>query len=161
MAGGKHNDKQKARQVAGPDADEVEALGAAAATLKGLCPTAQNAQAIASAVISTWIIERMKRHTAGRIHDMVVFNLGDAHLVGMVEACLPKIGENLATAGFPFDRAFADLTKQQAVVLFMAGIIAHREVAVAGGEAPDFPFSEPFSDPIPFGQPLSLSEAPF
>jgi hypothetical protein len=143
--------KAPPRRIAGEDADETEALNVAAATLKGLCPVAQNPQAVASAVISAWIIERMKRHAGARLSGNVVFNLGDAHLIGMLETALPKIGDALAGGGFPFDRTFNELTKEQAVMLFLAGVVAHREVAVFAGEAPSFPFDEPFSDAVPFG----------
>lgn len=151
--------KAPPRRSAGGDIDETEALEIAAATLKGLAPHTPNPQAVAHAVISTWIIERMKRHTSGRITETCVFNLGDAHLVGMVEAALPKIGDALASGGFPFSASFGDLTKQQAVMLFMAGVVAHREAAIAAGEAPGFPFDEPFSDPIPFGDPTPATVA--
>lgn len=143
--------KEPPRRVAGVDADELEAVSVAASTLKSLCPSAVNPQAIAHAVISAWIIERMKRHTTSRLHEHVIFNLADAKLAGMVEAALPKIGGVLAGAGFPFDVAFSDLTKPQAVTLFLAGVVAHREAAVAAGESSDFPFAAVFDDPIPFG----------
>jgi hypothetical protein len=155
------------RRVAGVDADEAEALAVATATLKGLFPNLANAELVTHAVISSWIIERMKRHTAGRLNEHVVFNLDDAKLTGMVEAALPKIGGALADAGFPFDATFGDLTKPQAVTLFLAGVVAHREAAVAAGEACDFPFDIPFSDPIPFpvtvfaGSPLTNDEVPW
>jgi hypothetical protein len=132
------------RPAYSPDIDEQEALSAAAATLRGLV-SCQNPEAVASAVISRWIIERMKRATGARLADTVVFDLNDAKLVGMIEAALPKIGA--ALADLPGDVPLWSLTKDQAVSVFVAGCIAHREAAVAAGEAPDFPFS----DPIPFG----------
>lgn len=141
----------KGRPLAAPDQDEVESLDAAAAELKAHAPGVTNAQAVASAVISRWIIERMKRHSGKRLNETVVFNLNDAKLEGMVEAALPKIGEALAAAEFPFDKSFNDLTKEDAVTLFLVGCVAHREVAVAAGEAPDFPFDTPFNDTVPFG----------
>lgn len=128
------------------DADEAEALGQAALTLQAFARV-ENAEAVAAAVISKWIIERMKRSVGKRLTDNVVFDLDDAKLRGMVEAALPKIAESLSGAGFDFAGSFNDLDRDAAVNLFVAGCVAYREVAVAAGEAPDFPFS----DPIPFG----------
>lgn len=140
----------KGRPLDAPDLDEVEALDAAAAELKLHAPAVRDAQAVASAVISRWIIERMKRHTGKRLNENVVFNLNDAKLEGMIEAALPKIGEALAAQEFPFGKAFNDLTKEDAVSLFLAGCVAYRETAVAAGEAPDFPFEHAFEDEAPF-----------
>lgn len=136
-----------ARPIAGHDADETEAVAIAAAVLQSFARV-ENAEAVTYAVISTWIIERMKRAAGKRLADVVVFDLGDAKLQGMISAILPKIGDALDTAGFPFDKTFSDLTRDQAVALFVAGCVGFREAAVAAGEAPDFPFS----DPIPFGE---------
>jgi hypothetical protein len=128
-----------------PDADEAEALAAAAATLQAFARV-ENAEAVASAVISRWIIERMKRAVSARLADNVVFDLQDAKLRGMVEATLGRIAGALGENGFDFAGAFNDLTKEQAVDLFVTGCVAYREAAVAAGESGDFPFS----DPIPF-----------
>lgn len=136
-----------ARPQVEPDADEAEALAAAAATLQAFARV-ENAEAVASAVISRWIIERMKRAVGSRLTDNVVFDLSDAKLRGMVEATLGKAAEALGASGFDFAGSFNDLSKEQAVDLFVAGCVAYREAAVAAGEAPDFPFS----DPIPFGE---------
>lgn len=135
-----------ARTLTSIDADEAEALEQAALTLQSLARV-DHAEAIASAVISSWIIARMKRTTSNRLADNVVFDLDDAKLRGMVEATLPKIAEALGASGFDFAGSFNDLSKSGAVELFVAGCVAYREAAVAAGEAPDFPFS----DPIPFG----------
>lgn len=143
-----------------PDADEAEALAVAAVTLRSLtgCP---NPEAVASAVISRWIIERMKRCVSGRLADTVVFDLQDAKLRGMIEAALPKVAAALGESGFDFAGSFNDLSKDGAVDLFVVGCVAYREAAVAAGEAPDFPFS----DPIPFGSAKPdltlLEEVPF
>lgn len=166
MASRPTSTKAPPRRVAGVDADEAEALAVASAILREVCPQAVNPEAVAHAVISSWIVARMKRHTSGRLIETCVFNLDDAKLLGMVEAALPKIGGALAGAGFPFDVTFGDLTKAQAVQLFLAGVVAHREAAVAAGECPNFPFDEVFSDPIPFGSaptggPILDSEIPF
>lgn len=135
-----------ARPLVGHDADETEAVAIAAAVLQSFARV-ENAEAVTYAVISTWIIERMKRATGKRLADVVVFDLEDAKLKGMLSAILPKIGDALDAADFPFDKAFNDLSRDQALDLFVIGCCAFREAAVAAGEAPDFPFS----DPIPFG----------
>lgn len=132
------------------DADEAEALAAAAATLQAFARV-ENAEAVTSAVISRWIIERMKRTVAKRLADNVVFDLRDAKLRGMVEAALPQIGAGLAGAGTPSDVPFFELSRDQAVDACVAVCIAYREAAVAAGESGDFPFS----DPIPFGGPVT------
>jgi hypothetical protein len=133
-----------------PDADEAEALAAAAVTLRSLTGC-QNPEAVASAVISRWIIERMKRCAGARLADTVVFDLGDAKLRGMIEAALPQIGGAIAEAGVESDAAFFDLPRDQVLNVFVAACIGYREAAVAAGESRDFPFS----DPIPFGGPVT------
>lgn len=135
-----------ARPTPSIDADEAEALEHAALTLQAFA-SVDNPEAVASAVISRWIIERMKRCVGKRLADTVVFDLGEAKLRGMVEATLPKIAEALDEGGFDFAGSFNDLAKEGVIDLFMAGCLAYRAAAVAAGEAADFPFS----DPIPFG----------
>lgn len=139
---------KKIKTIAGPDADEVEAVEAAAAVLQSLSRmTASEAKAAVYAVVSTWILERVKRQVGRRLSDNIVFDLQDAQIVGQIEALLPKIGDALSAANFPFEATFNDLTRQQAVMLFVAGAVAHREALVLAGEDPNLPFS----DPIPFG----------
>lgn len=135
-----------ARPVAGIDADEAEALEQAALTLQSLA-RCENPEAVASAVISRWIIERMKRAVGRRLSENLVFDLADAKMRGRIEAMLPKVAEALGAVGFDFAGSFNDLSKEGAVDLFVAGCIAWREAAVAAGENPEFPFD----DAIPFG----------
>lgn len=135
-----------ARLTASIDADEAGALEAAALVLQTFARV-ENPEAVTSAVISRWIIERMKTSVGKRLTDNVVFDLHDAKLQGIVEATLPNIAEMLSEGGFDFARSFGELSKEEAVQLFLAPVIAHRVAAVAAGESPDFPFS----DPIPFG----------
>lgn len=138
--------QQKVAPERSVDADEAEALAAAAVTLQTFARV-ENAEAVASAVISRWIIERMKRAVGKRLADNVVFDLQDAKLRGMVEATLPAVADTLMRDRFPMELAFNDLPKHEAVTLFLAACVAYREAAVAAGESGDFPFS----DPIPFG----------
>lgn len=141
----------KFKPIRGSDADELEAVAQAAAVLQSFARV-ENPEAVAHAVISTWIIERMKRATGARLTDNIVFNLDEAHLKGMVAAALPQIADALDAADFPFAKTFSDLTREEALQLFTIGCVAHREAAVAAGESPDFPFSDNMSDPIPFGE---------
>ena len=146
------------------DTDETESLAVAAATLMERAPGMNKvaAEGHATAVISAWIVERTRRQTAGRLHEHVVFNLGETYLTGMVQACLPQIGATLAEAGFDFSKPFADLSRDEAVTLFLVGCIAYREAAIRKGEAPDFPFEAAFDDAIPFPSgPIADGEVPY
>lgn len=134
-----------ARTVSGPDADEAEALAYAAAKLKELSPTTSNVEAVATAVISTWIVERVKRHADRRLSDELVFDLGDAHTRGFIEAALPQIGANLGH--LPPTIPLFQMSKMQIVDVLTAGVKAWREAAIVAGECPGYPYS----DPIPFG----------
>lgn len=136
-----------ARPQASGDADEAEALEQAALTLQTFARV-DNPEAVASAVISRWIIERMKRAVRSRhLADNAVFDLSEAKMRGRVEAMLPNIADALISQGFDFNMPFGALSKQHITDLFVAGCIAWREAAVAAGESGDFPFD----DSIPFG----------
>lgn len=147
MAGRAKKSDLIARPAIPPDEDETAGLNAAAAALKELLPSTSQPEAVASAVISAWITERMSRLTGARAADLVVFDHTDAKLRGMVSGVLPQIGASVAAAGLPADVPFFQLTKAQAVDLFTIGCVAYREAAIRAGEWPDFPFN----DPIPFG----------
>jgi len=152
--------KQRGRQIAGPDADEVAAVQAVADALAGYGVPRAKATEVATVAICTWIATRSRLHTGNRLTETVVFDLNDAKLRGMIEASLPHIADALAKAGFPFGKSFNDLTKAEAVNLFTAGCVAYRDAAVAAGEDPEFPFEEAFNDPIPFGTDAASSQAP-
>lgn len=139
--------KRVSRPIAGPDADEVEAVAEAAAALQSYARV-DNPELVTELVISTWIIARMRRNTSRRLTENVVYDLEDAKLKGMLAAVLPTIANNLDAADFPFGKTFTDLSRDEALKLFFIGCQAYREAAVAAGESPDFPFS----DPIPFGE---------
>lgn len=135
------------RPLCGPDADESEALAEAAAELQALVPGLRNASGIAAAVIGCWITARMKRLTSGRLADLVVFDLQEAKLRGMIEAAMPQIGAAMADAGIPGDVPFFQLSKRDALNALMCACIGYREAAVAAGELPEIPFD----DALPFG----------
>lgn len=137
--------KAKNAPKTGGDADEDEALGVAAQVLQSFARV-DNAEAVAYAVISAWIIARMKRAAGRRLAENVVFDLREAKMRGRIEAMLPLIAE--ALGDFDFTASFNDLSKDQVIDLFVAGCVAWREAAIAAGENPDFPFD----DAIPFGE---------
>lgn len=135
-----------ARVLPGRDADEEEAVAAAAAVLQSFARV-ENPEAVAYSVITTWIIERVKRSAGRRIGESIVFDLDNAHIKGLVAGVLPKIADGLDDRDFPFGKTFSELSRDEAALLFSVGCIAYREAAVAAGEDPNFPFN----DPIPFG----------
>lgn len=141
--------KQPPRRKAGVDAEEAEALAAAAAVAEQFTSRA-NAKTAATAIISEWITARARLNVEKRLTETLIFGLGDARLTGLIQACLPQIGAYLAEKGFDFDKSFSDLSKHEATQLFLAAVLAHRDAAVAEGESPDFPFDPPLDDEIPF-----------
>ena len=151
--------KQPPRRTAGVDAEEAEALTAAASVASQFTSRA-NAMAAATAIISEWITTRARLNVEKRLTETLVFGLGDARLIGLIQACLPQIGQRLAEEGFDFGKTFSDLSKDEAVQLFLAGVLAHRDAAVAQGESREFPFDPPFDDRVPFGA-LQDDEVPF
>lgn len=148
--------REKIRPIYGPDADEVEALGIAAAKLKTLCPAVSNAEAVASAVITDWIGARARLNAGARLTETVAFDLGDAKLRGELEAVLPQVGG--ALTGLPPTIPLFQLSKMQIIDVLAAGVQAWRAAAIACGENPDFPLEDAVArfdvkngDPIPFG----------
>lgn len=156
--------REPVRPAYTPDPDEVEALGVAAAELKMLCPAVSNAEAVASAVIAKWIMTRARLAAGARLTETVAFDLGDARMRGFIEAALPQIGAALSS--LPADMPLFGLSKPQILDVLCAGVQAWCEAVTAVGENPSFPMEvAPFDvkrgDPIPFGGPLTLAEAPF
>lgn len=119
-----------------PDPEEQAAVARAASTLREIAPGVANPEAVATAVISAWIIERV-RLSCGRITGDIVFNLSDSHLRGSLEASLPKLGE--ALAHLPADKPLFSLSKEEVVDVFAAGCLAGRERGAL------------LNDEIPFG----------
>lgn len=106
-----------------PDPEEEAALLRAAAALRDLAPSIGDPRAVATAVISAWIIERV-RLSVGRISGKHAFSLGDAHLRGSLEAALPAIGD--ALGHLPPDQPLFGLSKEQVVDVLAAGFQAGR-----------------------------------
>lgn len=119
-----------------PDPEEQAAVARAASTLREIAPGVANPEAVATAVISAWIIERV-RLSCGRITGDIVFDLSDSHLRGSLEASLPKLGE--ALAHLPSDKPLFALSKDEVVDVFAAGCLAGRERGAL------------LNDEIPFG----------
>lgn len=107
-----------------PDPEEQAAVARAASTLRELAPNLPHPEAVATAVISAWIIERV-RLAIGRVCGEHVFDMGDSHLRGTIEASLPKLGE--ALAHLPPGKALFDLSKDEVVDVFAAGFLAGKE----------------------------------
>lgn len=106
-----------------PDPEEEAALVRAAATLRDIAPGLADPRAVASAVISSWIVERV-RLSVGRITGQHAFTLGDAHLRGSLEAALPDIGA--ALGHLPPNQPLFGLTKEQVVDVFAVACQAGR-----------------------------------
>lgn len=119
-----------------PDPEEQAAVARAASTLREIAPGVANPEAVATAVISAWIIERV-RLSCGRITGDIVFDLSDSHLRGSLEASLPKLAE--ALAHLPSDKPLFALSKDEVVDVFAAGCLAGRERGAL------------LNDEIPFG----------
>lgn len=118
-----------------PDPEEQAAVARAASTLREIAPGVANPEAVATAVISAWIIERV-RLSCGRITGDIVFDLSDSHLRGSLEASLPKLGE--ALAHLPSDKPLFALSKDEVVDVFAAGCLAGRERGALLND--EFPF---------------------
>lgn len=117
-----------------PDPEEEAALDRASATLRGLAPSVGDPRAVASAVISAWIIERV-RLSIGRVSGKHAFTLDDAHLRGSLEAALPEIGE--ALSHLPAETPMFGLSKDQIVDVLVAGCQAGKRTgALLNDEIP-------------------------
>lgn len=126
------------------DPEEEAALTRAVATLRSLAPGASNPEAVATAVISAWIIERTRLSSGKRLYSHLVFDLQDARTRGVVEAALPLIGERLAH--LPADKPLFALSKAEVVDVITTGVFASHAAAVSLGELGAYPFD----DVIPF-----------
>lgn len=117
-----------------PDPEEEAALVRAASTLRDLAPSIGDPRAVATAVISSWIIERV-RLSVGRISGKHAFRLDDAHLRGSLEAALPEIGE--ALGHLPADKPLFGLSRDEVVDVLVAGCQAGRRTgALLNDEIP-------------------------
>lgn len=132
------------------DQHEDKALDRAAVGLaKFMAGGGHNSRSLAAVAISEWIIARTSLAVSGRVGaELLLFNLKDARLRGMVEAGLPSIAAALSHID-PSTPLF-ELEKEDVIDVFLAGIQAVNEAAVTLKETP---FTSDFSDPIPFGDP--------
>jgi hypothetical protein len=122
------------------DAEEAAAVDAAAATLAGLSPGVKDPKAVATAIICTWIINRMRMSASKRLSGDLVFDLKNSKVRGRVEAALPQIAN--ALGHIPPDAPLFSLSKEQIVDVFVAAINGAAHATVATMEDPD--------DEIPF-----------
>lgn len=131
------------RPVASPDPQEEAALQRAAEALLEFRPGLSDPKILAYVAISAWIVSRTAQSARIRFGELA-FDLNDARLRGFIEGALPRIGE--ALAHIPADAPLFELTRDQVVDVFLAGIAATQEAAVAANESLGFPFC----DEVPF-----------
>jgi hypothetical protein len=125
-----------------PDYQEERALARAVAAAQRFAP-GTNA-AVVSVAISEWIIARTSMAASVRLNADLMFDLKDARLRGFIEAALPAIGNTLSH--LPGDKPLFDLSRDEVVGVFAAGIQGAQEAAVCANESLGFPFS----DEVPF-----------
>lgn len=107
------------------DPEEEAALQRAIATLHEHAPNIANGRAVTQAVISAWIIERVRLSVPRIMCGKLAYGLGDSHLRGSLEAVLPEVGA--ALTHLPADKPFFELTKDQVVDVLAVGFQAGRE----------------------------------
>ena len=108
--------------MAPPDPEEAAAVARAAARLKELLPGCPSPEAVVYAVVSAWIVERVRLSVNRILCGQVAYGLGDAHLRGSLEAALPRIGAELSH--LPADKPFFELSKDQVVDVLAVGFKA-------------------------------------
>lgn len=108
--------------MAPPDPEEAAAVARAAARLKELLPGCPAPETVVYAVVSAWIVERVRLSVDRVLCGQVAYGLGDAHLRGSLEAALPRIGAELAH--LPSDKPFFQLSKDQVVDVLAIGFKA-------------------------------------
>lgn len=108
-----------------PDPEELAAVQVAATKLKELFPSHPNPEAVVYAIVSAWIIERVRLSFGRTLCGEIAYSLGDAHLRGSLEALLPQIGSQLSH--LPPDKPFFDLSKEQVVDVLAIGFHAGKE----------------------------------
>lgn len=117
------------------DPEEEAALERAIARLKESLPGVANPRALVQAIISVWIIERVKLSVGRIMCGEIAYGLGDAHLRGSLEAALPEIAE--ALSGLPPDVPFFQLSKEQVVDVLAVGFNAGKQTgALLNDEIP-------------------------
>lgn len=114
--------KKGAAIASPPDPEEQAAVARAAGCLKDLLPGCQAPEAVVYAVVSAWIVERVRLSVGRVLCGEIAYGLGDAHLRGSLEAALPWIGSELAH--LPADKPFFELSKDQVVDVLAIGFKA-------------------------------------
>ena len=118
------------------DPEEEAALQRAIQVLGELMPgIRQPLRPVVYAVISAWIIERVKLSLPRIMSGNNCFGLGDSHLRGSLEASLGQIAESLSH--LPADVPFFELSKEQVVDVLAVGFHAGMDNgALMDGEIP-------------------------
>jgi len=118
-----------------PDPEEMAAVHVAAAKLKEFFPGHAAPEAVVYAVVSAWIVERVKLSIGRVLCGKIAYSLGDAHLRGSLEALLPQIAEQLSH--LPGDKPFFELDKEQVLDVLAIGFHAgHHSGAFYDDEIP-------------------------
>ena len=78
-----------------PDPEEEAAIARACDKLKEFFPGHASPRSVVYAIVSAWIIERVKLSIGRVLCGKVAYNLGDSHLRGSLEAALPEIGRSI------------------------------------------------------------------
>lgn len=105
------------------DPDEEQALQRAIQVLGELMPgIRQPLRPVVYAVISAWIMERVRLSIPRILCGKLAYGLGDSHLRGSLEAALGDIAEHLAH--LPPDVPFFELSKEQVVDVLAIGFHA-------------------------------------
>lgn len=108
------------------DAEEEAALERAIQVLADLMPgVRQPLRPVVQAVISAWIIERVRLSVGRIMSGEIAYGLGDAHLRGSLEAALPDVAA--ALKGLPPDVPFFELSKEQVVDVLAVGFHAGKQ----------------------------------
>lgn len=105
-----------------PDPEEEAAIARACDKLKEFFPGHASPRSVVYAIVSAWIIERVKLSIGRVLCGKVAYNLGDSHLRGSLEAALPEIGEQLSH--LPSDKPFFELSKDQVIDILAIGFHA-------------------------------------
>jgi hypothetical protein len=120
-----------------PDPEEVAAVDRATEKLKDLLPGCPNPRAVVEAVVSAWIVERVRLSVGRLLCGEIAYSLGDAHLRGSLEAALPDIAA--ALADLPADVPFFELSKEQVIDVLAVGFHAGKDTGALLDDEVPFP----------------------
>lgn len=118
-----------------PNPEELQAVKVAAEKLREFFPGHAAPDSVVYAIVSAWIVERVKLSIGRILCGEIAYSLGDAHLRGSLEALLPQIGSQLSH--LPSDKPFFELSKEQVIDVLAIGFHAgHHSGAYFDDEIP-------------------------